>query len=470
MAEQRQQAVRGIWADNANTTIPTPPVVGIAYRDTALTPGEVAAGQAYKALGDSAVWNQNLWDMSGSILNNERYGIPVYSPFTQYQQGGLAMWTDDKLYRVRRDISGVPPVGTPPTNGAYWEDYIPDGVLEKLPDVIDTVAGLTLYVDYSKSASGDGLTAGTAFKSFSDCFTAIREKYSGPNGIFQGDVTPGLFKPEIVPTFRIIATTASPSSVYTVEDNGAWHIQNMNITFELNARFACNFHIISSGSTVIFTGSGVLRVRGRLQFTTCTVYHDIDIYVETSGSNHGVVNLRTTDLNIGSGATLSALGAGEDTSATFGASSSAINIGGTLTVVMSVVQMVLTDFYNGGTMTLGVSNGTHSMTFESCTIRCATGCVCNMIYPEFIGGTYQFTGTLRLGGTTFSPQFGIISRGSFVRLSEGMTVEQYGSYAPVKKGAITVGGSVEGIILQSEWPGTEPWTIYGNGYYDPPTA
>ena len=78
--------LNSIWGKNAQTTIPTQPVSGIAYRDT---DAEFESGQKYDSLGESSRWNQLLYLLSGLSEECSRFGILPWSSAQPYSKRAL---------------------------------------------------------------------------------------------------------------------------------------------------------------------------------------------------------------------------------------------------------------------------------------------------------------------------------------------------------------------------------------------
>ena len=64
--------LKEVWAEKAQTTIPTRPISGMAYRDP---DAEFSTGQQFDSLGESSRWNQALYLLSGLIMEVARFGI-----------------------------------------------------------------------------------------------------------------------------------------------------------------------------------------------------------------------------------------------------------------------------------------------------------------------------------------------------------------------------------------------------------
>lgn len=263
--DQRMFTSPGIWANDANTVIPTPPVAGLPYRNTSLSPDTVRNGQSYGAIGNSADWNQVLYQQSGLIQSAEQYGIMPYSPLTTYGDQGLCLYTDGKLYQVKAGTN--PPPNTPPTDTTYWKEYLPD--LPTPPEPVDpkiiippNVRPFTLYVDYSAVVSGDGLTAETPVTTMSKAFEILRAQYTAANDVNYGGS--GLL--------YMIDITGPESGVE--ETFSALSFYNMTIAFNAHVPVTWNMGVVGTivtfrGCEVSFTGD--FTVKAILMFSNCYI-------------------------------------------------------------------------------------------------------------------------------------------------------------------------------------------------------
>ena len=458
----RTNNIPALWGESAQTTIPTPPVKGIGYRNTALTAATIQAGQLYGSIGDSSAWNQFLWQVSGVAQAAEVYGIMPYSGLTTYKDRSLCLYTDRLIYRAKMDV----PTGTPCTNTTYWEQYVPDGV--QIAPPVTATAGVTLYVDYTKPTSGDGLTAATAFKNFNECFAAIRTKFAAANGMFTGW--------SWIPLFTIIATGNTSNTI----EPGDWRFQNMGIEIKFNRAFTMgvnNGGIYLQGCVARFSGPGSLTVNDAFAVVSsdlsiaCSITTNNTLRTYDDGAGF---SLRNGNLTIEAGASVNFLGVGSG----FRSSGGFINVYGTMTAKtknttvngVTTVLIVSSDLYVAGTCEFDVSSTSASSAlssqFQQSVVRINGAFRCR--YIELISSSISVSGvgTLATGSRYSRPDFGIILRGSFVYLFTGASLAQLGAYDPITKGAATVGGFVEaGTITQNQWPGTGAWTLFGNGAY-----
>ncbi len=458
----RNNNIPAIWAANAQTTIPNPPVVGIGYRNTALTNSLIQAGQLYKSLGDSAAWNQYLYNVSAVAQAAEVYGIMPYSGLTTYKDRSLCLYTDRLIYRAKMDV----PTGTPCTNATYWEQYIPDGV--QIAPPVTATAGVTLYVDYAQSTSGDGLTAATAFKNFNECFSAIRTKFAAANGMFTGS--------SWIPLFTIIATGNANNTI----EAGDWRFQQMGLEIKFNRNFtmgANNGGIYLQGCIVRLSGTGSLTVNDAVSVVSSDLSIACTLNTNNTSSTHEAgagFSLRNGNLTIETGASVNFLGVGSG----FLSSGGFVNVFGTMTAKTkntaangaATVMLVSSDLYVQGTCEFDVSSTSASPAlssqFQQSVVRVNGAFSCR--YIELISSSVSVSGIgiLATGSRYSRPAFGIVLRGSYVYMLTGASLSQLGAYDPATKGAATVGGFVEGgPVTQNQWPGAAAWILFGNGAY-----
>ena len=126
--DARNLTMKGQFAAQAETSIPNPPFAGRAYRNPALTQADIEQGQQYSVVYDSARYNEVFYEATGMIREMEQYGMPRWSPLTDYPVSGFALGTNGRLYQSLLasgpGVSGVGPKD-PATagNAAYWVDY-----------------------------------------------------------------------------------------------------------------------------------------------------------------------------------------------------------------------------------------------------------------------------------------------------------------------------------------------------------
>lgn len=123
---ERTVTIAGVFAEDATTTIPTPPVPGTAYRDTALTPAEAKEGWPFKEIVDSSKFNQALYEYSTISQMIEKYGFLPWSANTDYVEGSYALGTDGTIYRAVQDTGPSSTAFNPvnDTTNTYWETWL----------------------------------------------------------------------------------------------------------------------------------------------------------------------------------------------------------------------------------------------------------------------------------------------------------------------------------------------------------
>ena len=148
-----------IWGKDAQTSIPTQPVSGIAYRDT---DAEFESGQKYDSLGESSRWNQMLYLLTGLMSELTAFGILPWSAAQPYSKGALCIGSDGTLWQAQIDIAASPTNPVPPgTDDNVWSR---PKIFGFVPDSIRVIAGTgmtgggPLSGDVTLSAKLDGKT------------------------------------------------------------------------------------------------------------------------------------------------------------------------------------------------------------------------------------------------------------------------------------------------------------------------
>lgn len=121
--QNRNTTLPGIWAENAQTTIPTPPVAGVTYRDTTLNSTAIDKAWPFKTIVDSSDFNQHAFLQDTLIKESEQYGIMRWNNTTSYKEGGFCLGKDGKLYQALRDNQGKEPTA----NADDWKVFTSGG-------------------------------------------------------------------------------------------------------------------------------------------------------------------------------------------------------------------------------------------------------------------------------------------------------------------------------------------------------
>lgn len=120
--QNRTVTIKDVFAKNANTTIPEPPVVGISYRNENLTAAEVGEGWPFKEIVDSAKFNEAMYEYTTICKQLETYGFLPWCASTDYEIGSLCLGTDGILYQAKQPTGPSTTAYNPvnDTNHEYW--------------------------------------------------------------------------------------------------------------------------------------------------------------------------------------------------------------------------------------------------------------------------------------------------------------------------------------------------------------
>lgn len=120
--QNRTVTIKNIFAENANTTIPNPPVSDVSYRNTTVTAAEIGEGWPYKKIVDSAKFNEAMYEYTTICKQLEKYGFLPWCADTDYPAGGCALGTDGNVYQAKvatgPSSTAVDPVND--TSHTYW--------------------------------------------------------------------------------------------------------------------------------------------------------------------------------------------------------------------------------------------------------------------------------------------------------------------------------------------------------------
>lgn len=121
--QNRETTLPGIWAENAQTDIPTPPVAGVTYRDTTLNSTAIDKAWPFRTIVDSSDFNQHAFLQDTLIKEAEQYGVMRWNNTTTYKEGGFCLGQDGKLYQALRDNKGKAPT----ENADDWKVFTSGG-------------------------------------------------------------------------------------------------------------------------------------------------------------------------------------------------------------------------------------------------------------------------------------------------------------------------------------------------------
>ena len=212
-----------IWGKDAQTSIPTQPVSGIAYRDT---DAEFESGQKYDSLGESSRWNQMLYLLTGLMSELTAFGILPWSAAQPYSKGALCIGSDGTLWQAQIDIAASPTNPVPPgTDDNVWSRPKISGFV---PDSIRVIAGtgmtgggplsadVTLAAKLTDSVSStDSTTAASA--------TAVKTAYDAAQSklpLSGGTVTGNLSIKNMLDLINAAPATEQELGLYNLDKNG----------------------------------------------------------------------------------------------------------------------------------------------------------------------------------------------------------------------------------------------------------
>lgn len=116
-----QDRVNFIWGENALTTIPPVPVSEIAYRDTTQTPAQMAEGQKYDTIYNSARYNQMFYLVTAVAKTLCENGMMPFLAGQAYAHYARCIYTDGKIYVAQRAIAAdESPFPTPGDESNVW--------------------------------------------------------------------------------------------------------------------------------------------------------------------------------------------------------------------------------------------------------------------------------------------------------------------------------------------------------------
>lgn len=459
----RTYTMPGIWALDASTTIPQPPVPGISYRDAALTANIVQTGQRYSFLYDSGVHNQFMYQTSGLLYDVEQYGIPRYSPLTQYGMRGLALYTDEKIYRVKEGV--LPPKGTPCTDENYWEEYVPD-TTGKLPPTT-AGSGFSMYVDYRKTVSGNGTTEAESFKNITDCLDSLRTFYSAVNGFFESSGA----QISRVPTFNLIIN-GDPNT--PSEQLGYLQVNNIYINFVINIQ---NFNLRArgfffTGGSCTLSGTGSLVIPDgifHMEQGQCFVNIPLTVNAKTvPGAAGSCIYLQSSRWDISANVNCDTTGIG-----CIGAQCSTFIANGGTTInlvkrnagsqntmsfycsLASLSGTLICDTTDAGSLTFDA--GSSNVSFPAGSLTAAN--------ISLHGGTsFICYGAMRIGSALVTQPQGLYCRFAYCEVTGALS--SYGT-PPTRKGVIASNGIVFAPgKAEASWPGGTEWgKTQGGAYY-----
>lgn len=470
---QRTLTLRGgIWADNANTTIPSPPVAGLAYRNTSLDNSKFAEGQAYKSIGDSALWNQYLWKLGGLMDLLEQYGVLPWSPSITYPPGAVVLGPDGNLYFANNSNTNSNPSGGSNSN---WTS-----VQKQEGDSSDagggsTGLGETYYVNEltvsNAPSNRDGKSWSTAWRNLEEAFTALNNSSlggygvatmsAGLSGVYQRNIQ---YKNTDNLSHTMLSFMGGASLAICIQSSSSYGIFATGLEAE-----SCNIGIYGNGKSCYFT-QGM-----RCNCAALHLGNNITVYtpqLSAEVSNIGFEDNTKAGSSTG-GTTLYTYSNSSSGFVSLSSAQSRFNgtCNGRITGTLRNCDLYIGSSSSGNLRISGLVHqggygllGGTSLSIGASYIHC----------PISVSTLYRITGIVELQGdylyvtssttvvsnTDGSALFSV--RGGYVQFSLGnISGSNTGTKLSVSGGiAAIVGGSA-----LSSWPGTTQTTGYGGAIY-----
>lgn len=232
--QNRETTLPGIWAENAQTTIPTPPVAGVTYRDTTLNSTAIDKAWPFKTIVDSSDFNQHAFLQDTLIKEAEQYGIMRWNNTTTYKEGGFCLGKDGKLYQAKRDNQGKEPTASTDD----WKLAF-DAGLSAYENIrlVDCSGATTVYLQNTDEIIGlkildnTSITLNTSQLTFPKYFYTVQFLVWFPNGLKTVSLSTNLsegikYINGVIPDFStpnehwLVARIASDWTALTISDAG----------------------------------------------------------------------------------------------------------------------------------------------------------------------------------------------------------------------------------------------------------
>ena len=232
--QNRNTTLPGIWAENAQTDIPTPPVAGVTYRDTTLNSTAIDKAWPFKTIVDSSDFNQHAFLQDTLIKEAEQYGIMRWNNTTTYKEGGFCLGQDGKLYQAKRDNQGKEPTASTDD----WKLAF-DAGLSAYENIrlVDCSGATTVYLQNTDEIIGlkildnTSITLNTSQLTFPKYFYTVQFLVWFPNGLKTVSLSTNLsegikYINGVIPDFStpnehwLVARIASDWTALTISDAG----------------------------------------------------------------------------------------------------------------------------------------------------------------------------------------------------------------------------------------------------------
>ena len=308
MVDTRTVTLPAIWADDAITEIPTPPIANTTYRNTDLGSTELLQGWPYQKIVDSADFNQTLWLISNLVKSCEQYGIMPWCASTTYKQNGICLASNGIFYWAKKDNTGVNPVtDSGMTNWGVFLDpgdnFVTETVLmnqinlcEKLANKTQSLSSSSTTTQYpSAKAVYDNITNAKAdlqAQITSNDTDITNLKNSKQNNITGGAST--ITTSNLTTNRALVSDGSGKVAVSAVTNTELGYLDGVtsNIQTQLNGKQASGSYMTLSGNQ---TASGNKTFSGQIIRSTAPSASDNSAQVpNTSWVNSRITSIMNT--------------------------------------------------------------------------------------------------------------------------------------------------------------------------------
>ncbi|MPW31989.1 hypothetical protein F9L16_23875 [Agarivorans sp. B2Z047] len=160
MANVRDDKNPGIFAENAQTSIPVPPTPGTPYRDPVNGLDDIANGWRYEQRVLSQEFNEILFRLTTLTELIDRTGVLGWSDKVNYDQGyALVFGSNNLLYKALQDSGPDFGGGKDPTaNPTYWKQVVDIPPHNELQSIQGGVANERYHISLAELQKLQGLT------------------------------------------------------------------------------------------------------------------------------------------------------------------------------------------------------------------------------------------------------------------------------------------------------------------------
>lgn len=294
MVDTRTVTLPAIWADDAITEIPTPPIANTTYRNTDLGSTELLAGWPYQKIVDSADFNQTLWLISNLVKSCEQYGIMPWCASTAYKQNGICLGSNGIFYWAKQDNTGVNPVtDSGMTNWGVFLDpgdnFVTETVLTSQINLCEKLANKTQTLSSSSTA--------TQYPSAKAVYDNINNlQNSKQNNITGGAST--ITSANLTASRALVSNSSGKVAVANVTSTELGYLDGVtsNIQTQLNGKQASGSYMTLSGNQ---TASGNKTFSGQLIRSTAPGASDNSTQVpNTSWVNSRITSIMNNKLQV----------------------------------------------------------------------------------------------------------------------------------------------------------------------------